>query len=250
MSRLEKIESRLQTLVEGICQIIPNHDPFQQITSSLALAFHSSIQQDPSGVYSASNQYVISMHPNNSLCKISRDDWIPGLIDSLSQLAKESEIDFPYRPSFEIEMDDSLQSDQVRVSTLTNLGSDETTQPVHEKSKEKNALPHRAFFICPDSTIYTISKDIINIGRGKENHLVLDDPTVSKRHAQIRALDGRFMLFDLNSLMGTLINGKPVLHKDILPGDVVTFGNVSLIFGEDVMNPQNQSQTFTKRINQ
>ncbi len=238
LSQLEKLESRLQTLVEGICQIIPNRDPIQQITSSLALAFHSSIHHDLSGGFRASDRYTISMHPNNSLWKISRDDWVPGLIDALSQLAKESEIAFPFRPSFEIEMDGSLLPVQVRVSTHINQVMDESTQPIYEKPEERSTLPHRAFFICPDSTIYTITKKIINIGRGKENHLILDDPTVSKRHAQIRALDGRFMLFDLNSMMGTLINGKRVSQKGILPGDVVTFGNVSLIFGEDVLNTQ------------
>jgi pSer/pThr/pTyr-binding forkhead associated (FHA) protein len=74
---------------------------------------------------------------------------------------------------------------------------------------------------------------IINIGRRPENHLMIDDPRVSRFHAQIRASKGSFILFDLNSTGGTSVNSQPVTQRMLSPGDVISLAGVPLIYSQD-----------------
>jgi len=77
---------------------------------------------------------------------------------------------------------------------------------------------------------------VVNIGRRADNHLVLADPRVSRAHAQIRAIRGQYVLFDLNSTGGTVVNGRRVRQYTLKPGDVISLSGVPLIYGEDTPN--------------
>jgi pSer/pThr/pTyr-binding forkhead associated (FHA) protein len=68
--------------------------------------------------------------------------------------------------------------------------------------------------------------------------LVIDDPRVSRNHAQLRAIKGRFVLFDLNSTGGTFVNGQRTSQTVLYPGDVISLAGVALIFGQDNPPPR------------
>jgi hypothetical protein len=69
------------------------------------------------------------------------------------------------------------------------------------------------------------------IGRAPDNTLALDDKTVSRYHAEIRATDeGRWMVRDLASVNGILINGDLVSEQVLEDGDVLTVGETNLRF--------------------
>jgi pSer/pThr/pTyr-binding forkhead associated (FHA) protein len=58
--------------------------------------------------------------------------------------------------------------------------------------------------------------------------VVLEDPNVSRRHAEIRPLGTAFVVTDLGSTNGTLVNGGAVKQQVLQPGDVITLGSSSL----------------------
>lgn len=65
------------------------------------------------------------------------------------------------------------------------------------------------------------------VGRNDECDGILDDPTVSRRHAVIEIFGGAMTLRDLGSRNGTSVNGHPVVGSVRLhPGDVVAFGSI------------------------
>ena len=68
------------------------------------------------------------------------------------------------------------------------------------------------------------------IGRGQDNDVVLDDPATSSHHCRIEARNGAFWLADLGSTNGTLINGEPVVEKQLQHGDVVSIGQNTIRF--------------------
>jgi pSer/pThr/pTyr-binding forkhead associated (FHA) protein len=72
------------------------------------------------------------------------------------------------------------------------------------------------------------TKSVISIGRHALNDLRLDqerDIEASRRHAEIRVVDGRMMVHDLSSTNGTWVNGERVEDEhQIRSGDVVSFG--------------------------
>ena len=69
------------------------------------------------------------------------------------------------------------------------------------------------------------------IGRERDNDVVLTDPRVSRYHAQIELVEGRWTVRDMGSANGTLLNGQPVVEPHSLAADDrITLGDTELIF--------------------
>jgi adenylate cyclase len=65
------------------------------------------------------------------------------------------------------------------------------------------------------------------VGRAPNSDIPIFDPTISRRHAELRCANGAFAIRDLESSNGTYVNGERVTERAIAPGDVLTFGKVS-----------------------
>lgn len=84
---------------------------------------------------------------------------------------------------------------------------------------------------------YVFDKDVISIGRARDNDIVIENLSVSRNHARIRRADGKFILTDLNSANGTMVNMVRVTKHEIVDGDLVQIGKHSLQFnGKETTN--------------
>jgi hypothetical protein len=68
-------------------------------------------------------------------------------------------------------------------------------------------------------------RDRLLVGRHPACDVVVDDPTVSRRHAQLRLRGGVWVLQDLASKNGTSVNGERVGRVALHSGDVILLGN-------------------------
>jgi len=69
------------------------------------------------------------------------------------------------------------------------------------------------------------------IGRRSMNHLVIDDPTVSRMHAWIDRRGDDFILTDMRSRTGTRVNGRPLARRrKLLSGDIIEIGPAKITF--------------------
>lgn len=82
------------------------------------------------------------------------------------------------------------------------------------------------------SSIFELSGDRpISIGRAKSSNLVLDDPSISRVHAVVRANpDGSWQIIDRDSANGVLIRGAKVKEATLCAGDRIVLGDFSLRF--------------------
>jgi pSer/pThr/pTyr-binding forkhead associated (FHA) protein len=72
---------------------------------------------------------------------------------------------------------------------------------------------------------------IVNIGRADYNDIVLDDESVSSQHAKLTRREGLWILVDLGSTNGTMVDGERIAEDTPLaPGCFVRFGDVQLVF--------------------
>jgi len=75
-----------------------------------------------------------------------------------------------------------------------------------------------------------ISEGTTSIGRDLNNDIVLDDSTISRKHAKISFKNGKYFIHDLASTNGTFINGKKIDVSEIKDGDIIYLGDVALTF--------------------
>jgi pSer/pThr/pTyr-binding forkhead associated (FHA) protein len=75
----------------------------------------------------------------------------------------------------------------------------------------------------------------VTIGRATSKadwEIGLQDPSVSRPHARLQIVDNNWMVYDLNSANGTLVNNTPVTEKGrpLRDGDILTFGATIVLF--------------------
>ncbi len=68
------------------------------------------------------------------------------------------------------------------------------------------------------------------IGRSSECDVVLGDPNVSRRHAEIRRMGRGYSLVDLGSTNGTEVNGQRITETSLMNGDVIGVGTTQITF--------------------
>jgi hypothetical protein len=88
-----------------------------------------------------------------------------------------------------------------------------------------------ASVVLGDGRRVPITEAGLTVGRLPACEVVVSDGNVSRRHAQIRAVDGRYAVADLGSTNGTLVNGAPIVApRELRSGDEITVGNTVLRF--------------------
>ena len=78
---------------------------------------------------------------------------------------------------------------------------------------------------------FALQQDETNIGRSSDNEIVLDDEKVSRYHAKIILQEDLYLIEDLNSFNGVLVNGILIRQAHLLHDeDIIQIGNFYLTF--------------------
>ena len=76
-----------------------------------------------------------------------------------------------------------------------------------------------------------LDQDVTTLGRHPESDVLLDDITVSRRHAEIaRAKDGGYLVRDVGSLNGTYVNRERVEERSLVHGDELQVGKFKMVY--------------------
>ncbi|HTI51098.1 MAG TPA: ATP-binding protein [Planctomycetaceae bacterium] len=86
----------------------------------------------------------------------------------------------------------------------------------------------------------------IGLGRGAQNAVRLHDTEVSRTHARVQWVDGRFVLADLHSSNGTYVNGSLVQSRELVHGDEIQVGRTVLLFAQTAA--RNEMQLVADRV--
>jgi pSer/pThr/pTyr-binding forkhead associated (FHA) protein len=77
---------------------------------------------------------------------------------------------------------------------------------------------------------FQLDQPVTSVGRHLGSDILLDDVTVSRRHAEFRRENGEFYIVDIGSLNGTYVNRKPVDSSALANGDEIQIGKFGLVF--------------------
>ncbi|MCA9546397.1 MAG: FHA domain-containing protein [Myxococcales bacterium] len=107
--------------------------------------------------------------------------------------------------------------------------------PSWKVCKYCEALPHHGRLTVTSSgplngKAFFIKESQTTVGKDAANHIVIDEGSVSKRHAGISVKDHKFELQDFASTNKTWVNGQEIHKQFLKDGDEVGFGAVKLVF--------------------
>jgi adenylate cyclase len=89
--------------------------------------------------------------------------------------------------------------------------------------------------------VYTLAREQASIGRSSDNDIVLNDFSVSRRHAYLRHENGEWMLYDNHSTNGIRVNDRHVPNASVGDGDRAVIGTFTLRFREQAEEPEEES---------
>jgi hypothetical protein len=90
----------------------------------------------------------------------------------------------------------------------------------------------RAAWQRPHVPVLALPERKVTLGRSRDCDCVLAEPSVSRRHAELRRDGARWILRDLGSRNGTRVNGVRLLDEaEVCPGDRVSFGDARFRLG-------------------
>jgi hypothetical protein len=106
---------------------------------------------------------------------------------------------------------------------LEEAVDDDTPAPVVEPDLARAAL-------VLGGARHELDRPVLTLGRARECDIVVDDPSVSRRHAELRRGPGGFTIVDLASTNGTQVNGKKIEQTTVEDGDRIMLGQTELRF--------------------
>jgi signal transduction histidine kinase/pSer/pThr/pTyr-binding forkhead associated (FHA) protein len=77
---------------------------------------------------------------------------------------------------------------------------------------------------------FDLAETPVGVGREASNAIRLVDTEVSRRHAELRQVDGAYALLDRNSANGTFVNNQPIKETILRSGDHIQVGQSILVF--------------------
>jgi hypothetical protein len=77
---------------------------------------------------------------------------------------------------------------------------------------------------------FPLTKERVIIGRLDDSDVVLADPGASRRHAEVRRQNGEYVIADLGSTNGTMVNESTIGERTLEEGDRITIGRTVLEF--------------------
>jgi hypothetical protein len=233
---LVELEARLRNLLEArLTHLLPSGRLELLMAGSLAESIRRNTPKQAGATPAAPSIFTIVVHPD-SAAELEQ----PHVIDAIRAAVHVAMEDAGLRPSapprLAVAVDASVPPHDLRVIASNEIQAAEDTHsppPDAEPDPAEVQNLHGAYFILQGARVVPILGSVTNIGRRLDNHLVVDDPRVSRNHAQLRLVGSRFLIFDLGSSGGTFVNETRITQSELHPGDVLSLAGVSLVFGQD-----------------
>jgi FHA domain-containing protein len=126
-------------------------------------------------------------------------------------------------PEVEFEVDEGLGKGRFECDASFVEGEEEL--PPQPAAGGRGSL-----VMAADGRSHVPDRPSMTIGRLPECEIVVDDVGASRQHAEVRRTDDGFVLADLGSTNGTLVNGSPIREHLLEDGDRITIGETILEF--------------------
>jgi hypothetical protein len=253
---LRAIEQKIESLFEGIFG-----RAFRTNVQPVELARKLAKEMDDHKSVSVSRVYV----PNEYTVYLSVSDHeqfegyetslLAELEEYLAEHAKRESYALLTLPKVLLETDDDLAVGEFGIATrmvqpkrgekpegtpeeevesgATMIYKPRVQQPTQAASAEELGLDREVAVLSWDGQVKRVEKRRIVLGRSRECDIQVEDPNVSRRHAELRQEGAAFWIVDLDSTNGIEVNGRRVKRAKLEPGDMFTVGSTEVTFSTE-----------------
>ncbi len=243
ISDYQDLRKRIKTLFEDPLREFPEGVLRPgSIGDQIAEEVSEGTRRDNEGRDFAPDQFTLSLHPGQIDSIKRKSTRLQATLSKLlDQALRESGLRLVRSAHLTLATDPTLDSGETRVIAWHSrdplqLAEGQLPEVTPEEPSKERA-PYGAFFVVAGREHFPLDQPVVNIGRLQDNDLILDDSRISRRHCQLRASRGAFLLKDLQSTAGTRVNEELVSERILQPGDVIRLGTVELVYGEDPTGP-------------
>lgn len=235
---MRELEQRLEALFEGFFT-----RQFKSGVQPIEIAKKLTREMDAHRTISVAKVYV----PNRYIILLSVSDveklrpfertLVSEFQEFLLSHAKKEGYEIVGRPTIEFKNDSSLSLGELVIESslesrdtesVSEIGSTEVIAPKFSPVREKKAYLVRIG--SGGETKFSLTGRSIRIGRAPDNDIVIPDPNVSRHHARIDNVSTRYVLKDLGSTNGTLVNSLRSGEHNLKEGDSIIIGATELRF--------------------
>jgi pSer/pThr/pTyr-binding forkhead associated (FHA) protein len=234
---LADIEKRIEDLIEvHLVKFLPSQLWHDRIAHRLTDALKNSLPKNGTENTAPSN-FVLVVNPSVLAEWQKEPRLVEGLTKILRLVMTEAEIKLESALTITLISRADMSPDDIEVRLSNEKLAETQNTLTQDSSGDEDAQLRVAFLIIGGTKVYTIEQMVVNIGRRLDNQVIIDDPRVSRYHAQIRYVRGKFVIFALNSTGGTYVNGQRTTQSVLYPGDVISLAGLPIIFGQDSPPP-------------
>jgi hypothetical protein len=258
MSVLRTIESKIEGLFEGVFG-----RAFRTHVQPIELARKLAKEMDDHRTVSVSRVYV----PNEYTIYLSPDDrrqfsgyeesLVSELQEYLAEHARRERYALLTAPQVLVTTDDDLAVGEFGIATRLVAAEAEAGRAAEPPPPElpleqpQQTMIYRPPAVeapeteetpppAPEREVVTltlagrrheITEPRVALGRSRSCDLRIPDVNVSRRHAELRQEGATYWIVDLDSMNGTIVNGRRVERERLRDGDTITLGSTEVVFG-------------------
>lgn len=250
MSALSKFEEFVESLIEKpFSQLLRGQLQPVEIAKRLARAMDAERKLGVDKVF-VPNDYHVLLNPADfdhfASMRLSLERE---LSDYLLAIARERHFTLLSRPAVALEPSDAVPVGQIRVAAAysdhvpppppapaPSSSTEQHTQRLtaREVAGAARQLGPRAELVVLSGAMagarIPLDKSTVTVGRALDNDVVIEDPRVSRYHAEMSLVGGHFCIRDLSSSNGTLVNGRYIVESILRDGDTLTLGDTDIVF--------------------
>ncbi len=252
MSVLRSLESKIAGLVEGtFSRAFRSEVRPVEIARKLAREMEEHKSVSVSRTY-VPNEYRVFLSPRDRERFADYEDALAAeLAGYLLEYARRERLDLMARPVIEFETDDRLGLGEFGIQTgaiQAPQDAQEVPAPaaaeqsgrtmiysaagrVAEPLEERARIRTQTALLLVEGKRLVVGPTGATLGRSRQCDVVLNDPNVSRQHAEIRPRGGSWVLSDLGSTNGSCLNGRRIENPEVLKrGDEIELGTSALTF--------------------
>ncbi len=252
MSVLRNLESKIAGLVEGtFSRAFRSEVRPVEIARKLAREMDEHKSLSVSRTY-VPNEYRVYLSPRDRQRFADYEEALAGeLTGYLLEHARRERLALLSRPVIEFETDQRLRLGEFGIQTRVIHPGEAEEEPaavapaeqsgrtmvysaagrVSEPLEERAHSHGQSALLLIDDKRLVVGPDGATIGRSRKCDIVLDDPNVSREHAEIRPRGGSWVVTDLGSTNGSSVNGRRIEGPTVVKrGDDIELGTCVMKF--------------------